>query len=287
MTAQILDGKALSQQIQTEIKQEIEHLKAAGHRVPGLAVIMIGDNPASQVYVKNKRKACEFVGIKAQDYDLPETTTQEDLLSLIETLNAKADIDGILVQLPLPQHIDADAILDKIHPDKDVDGFHPYNVGRLLQRRPLLRPCTPLGVIKLLEHYQIPIKGVNAVIVGASNIVGRPMGLELLMAAATVTTCHRFTKDLDKIVTNADILISATGNPAVIKAEWIKPGAVVVDVGITRTDDGKIRGDIDFNTVKNIASWITPVPGGVGPMTVTMLLKNTLYACKYLHDAPF
>lgn len=285
MSAQILDGKALSQKIQTEIKQEIDRLKAAKERVPGLAVIMIGDDPASAVYVKNKRKACEYVGIHAKDYDLPETTTQAELLMLIEKLNTQPDIDGILVQLPLPKHINADAILDKINPKKDVDGFHPYNVGRLLQRRPLLRPCTPLGVIKLLEHYQIPIKGSNAVIVGASNIVGRPMGLELLLAAATVTTCHRFTKNLAQVIANADILISATGNPTAIQSEWITPGTAVVDVGITRTTDGKIRGDIDFDIVKDIASWITPVPGGVGPMTVTMLLSNTLYARKYLHTA--
>lgn len=285
MSAQILDGKALSEKIQTEIKQQIEKIKIANERVPGLAVIMMGDNSASAVYVKNKRKACEYVGIHSQDYDLPETTTQAELLMLIEKLNIQPDIDGILVQLPLPKHINADAILDKIHPKKDVDGFHPYNVGRLLQRRPLLRPCTPLGVIKLLEHYNIPIKGQNAVIVGASNIVGRPMGLELLLAAATVTTCHRFTKNLDQVIANADILISATGNANAIKSEWITPGTVVVDVGITRAANGKIRGDIDFEIVKNTASWITPVPGGVGPMTVTMLLSNTLYACRYLHNA--
>lgn len=287
MSAQILDGKALSQQIQTQIKQEITDLVGNGHRVPGLAVIMIGDNPASQVYVKNKRKACEYVGIKAEDYDLPETTTQKELLTLIDKLNQQSDIDGILVQLPLPKHIDENAVLDKINPDKDVDGFHPYNVGRLLQRRPLLRPCTPLGVIKLLEHYQIPIRGSNAVIVGASNIVGRPMSLELLLAAATVTVAHRFTKNLAHVIANADILISATGKPDAIKSEWIKPGTVVIDVGITRMPDGKIRGDIDFDVVKDIASWITPVPGGVGPMTVTMLLSNTLYACKCLHNTSF
>jgi len=283
MPAKILDGKALSQKIKSSIKQDIDKLKAADKRIPGLAVILIGSNPASTVYVNNKRKACEFVGIDSFSYDLPETTTEAELLSLIEKLNGDNKVDGILVQLPLPKHINADAILDKIQPDKDVDGFHPYNVGRLLQRRPLLRPCTPLGVIKLLEHHYIPIKGANAVVVGASNIVGRPMGLELLLAAATVTTCHRFTKDLQARVESAEILISATGNPQIIQSDWIKPGAIVIDIGITRTPEGKIRGDIEFESAKERAGWITPVPGGVGPMTVATLLSNTLYACKYLH----
>ncbi len=282
MTANILNGKALAHKIQLGLKDEIERLYHQEQRRPGLAVIMIGNDPASTVYVNNKRKACQFVGIHAQDYDLPETTTQEELLLLIDKLNGQKDINGILVQLPLPRHINPDAILDKISPKKDVDGFHPYNIGRLLQRRPLLRPCTPLGVIKLLEHYQISIKGSNAVIVGASNIVGRPMGLEMLLAAATVTTCHRFTQNLQSRIQQAEILISATGNPDVINPDWIQPGTVVIDIGMTRGVDGKLRGDIDFDTVKEKAAWITPVPGGVGPMTVSMLLSNTLYACKFL-----
>ena len=282
MTANILDGKALAHSIQLALKDEIQQMQANGQSTPGLAVIMLGNDPASAVYVNNKRKACQFVGIHAPDYDLPETTTQEELLLLIEKLNAQKTINGILVQLPLPKHIDPNAILDKIDPKKDVDGFHPYNVGRLLQRRPLLRPCTPLGVIKLLEHYNIPIRGSNTVIVGASNIVGRPMGLEMLLAAATVTTCHRFTKNLQSCVERAEILISATGNPDVINPKWIQPNTVVVDIGMTRTADGKLRGDIAFDEVKTKAAWITPVPGGVGPMTVSMLLSNTLYASKFL-----
>lgn len=283
MAAKILDGKHLSQLIQQEIKDAVVKRRAQGLRAPGLAVVIVGADPASAIYVRNKRQACEFVGFVTKDYDLPASVQQAELLQLIDTLNQDPSIDGILVQLPLPAHIDSNAVLDRIHPDKDVDGFHPYNIGCLLQKRPLLRPCTPLGIIKLLTHYDIPIRGSHAVIVGASNIVGRPMALELLLSAATVTVCHRFTKNLADLVRQADILVSATGQTSVIDTHWIKPGAVVVDVGITRTPEGKIRGDIDFDHAKEIAAWITPVPGGVGPMTVTMLLSNTLYACEHLH----
>jgi methylenetetrahydrofolate dehydrogenase (NADP+)/methenyltetrahydrofolate cyclohydrolase len=284
MTAKILDGKSLAQEIQQEIKQEVSQRRSQGLRAPGLAVIMLGQDPASAIYVRNKRQACDFVGFTAADYDLSAQTSQAELLLLIDELNENPAIDGILVQLPLPSHIDSNAILDRIHPDKDVDGFHPYNIGCLLQRRPLLRPCTPLGIIKLLNHYDIPIRGRHAVIVGASNVVGRPMALEMLLNAATVTVCHRFTENLAQHVAMADILVSAVGIPDVTHAQWIKPGAVVIDVGMIRLPNGKLRGDIDFEAAKSMASWITPVPGGVGPMTVTMLLSNTLHACRVLHD---
>jgi methylenetetrahydrofolate dehydrogenase (NADP+)/methenyltetrahydrofolate cyclohydrolase len=235
--------------------------------------------------VRNKKRACKEVGIISYSYDLPNHTSQQELLNLIDQLNNDPRIDGILVQLPLPQHIDSTLLLERIRPDKDVDGFHPFNLGRLAQRRPLIRPCTPFGIMKLLEHTQVELAGINSVVVGASNIVGRPMALELLLAKSTVTVTHRFTKNLAHFIRDAELLIVAIGKPGLIKSEWIKPGAIVIDVGITRTQEGNIVGDIDFNTAKEKASWITPVPGGVGPMTVAMLLNNTVFAANELHKA--
>lgn len=284
MTAQIIDGKALAAKIKEDIRQQVKDGTARGWPQPGLAVILVGDDAASNVYVRNKRHACEEVGIHSAFYPLPTNTTEEQLVELIQTLNLDAAINGILLQLPLPNHIDAENVLEHISPHKDVDGFHPYNLGRLAQRRPLLRPCTPLGVMHLLDHIKQQYKGKHAVVVGASNIVGRPMALELLIAGATVTTCHRFTSDLSYFVKQADILISAVGKPGLIKGEWIKPGATVVDIGITRLPDGNLAGDVEFDPAKQRAGWITPVPGGVGPMTVAMLLRNTLVAANYYQD---
>jgi len=284
MTAQIIDGKAIAQQLQKKLAKEIAAFINKSHRAPTLAVILVGDHPPSQVYVHNKREACKKVGIVSETYDLPASTTQDELLNLIETLNNTNHVDGILLQLPLPTHIDSNAMLEAIHPDKDVDGFHPYNLGRLAQRRPLLRPCTPHGIITMLEHIKINFEGLECVIVGASNIVGRPMSLELLLVGCTVTVCHRFTTDLEHHVRRAQLLIVAVGKHGVIKSEWIKPGAIVIDVGMNRLANGALVGDLDFVSAKKIASWITPVPGGVGPMTVTSLLENTLYAADVLHD---
>lgn len=282
MTANILSGKQLADKIQQELQQTIALETAQGLSAPGLAVVLLGNDPASQIYVEKKRKACEAVGIFSLACNLPENTSQEDLLNTIDELNNNSRIHGILVQLPLPKHIDSNLILEKIRPDKDVDGFHPYNLGRLAQRRPLLRPCTPYGIIKLLESIQFKPHGVHAVVVGASNIVGRPMALELLLAGCTVTICHRFTNDLEKHVNQAGLLVAAVGKPGLIKSEWIKPGAVVIDVGINRLENGSIVGDIDFETASKKASLITPVPGGVGPMTVATLLTNTYEAARTL-----
>jgi methylenetetrahydrofolate dehydrogenase (NADP+) / methenyltetrahydrofolate cyclohydrolase len=278
ISAQLLDGKTVSQKILDELHNEVQQLLLRGKRAPGIAVIQVGEDPASSIYVKNKHLACQTVGIYSEPYALPENISEDALLELIAHLNDAPNIDGILVQLPLPKHITTEKIIEKIIPEKDVDGFHPYNIGRLAQKNPCLSPCTPLGVMALLTHYNIPIKGQHAVIVGASNIVGRPMALEMLQAGSTVTICHRQTQGLSEIIHTADILISATGNPALIQSEWIKPHSVVIDIGITRTPDGKIRGDLDFERVKAIVDWITPVPGGVGPMTVAMLMKNSLLA---------
>jgi len=261
----------------------VEARKQKGLRAPGLAVVLVGHDPASQVYVGNKRKACEQAGILSLSYDLPEDTSQAALEALVDELNENPAVDGILVQLPLPSHLDADPILVKIRPDKDVDGFHPYNIGRLMQRKPTLRPCTPAGVITLLDSIGTPYKGQHAVIVGASNIVGRPMSMELLLKGATTTVCHRFTDNLEKFVGEADILVAAVGKPGIIKGEWVKPGATVIDVGINRMDDGKLCGDVDFDAAAERAAYITPVPGGVGPMTIATLLENTLYAANVLH----
>ena len=285
MSARIIDGKNIAENIRHRIKQQIDQRRARGLRNPGLAVVLVGADPSSQLYVRSKRKACEEVGICSFSYDLPDTTSECDLLALISDLNARSDIDGILVQLPLPAQISPEAIIDHIHPDKDVDGFHAYNVGRLALRNPLLRPCTPHGVMTLIEHTGHPIKGADAVIVGASNIVGRPMALELLLAGCTITVCHRFTRNLHLHVQRAEILIAAAGKPGLIKGEWVKPGAVVIDVGINRLADGRLMGDVEFDIAKERAAWITPVPGGVGPMTVATLLENTLYSSEKLHQA--
>lgn len=278
--AMTLDGKALAAHIRHDIATQITQRTQHGWRQPCLAVILIGDDPASQVYVQHKRHDCSQVGIVSLAYDLPNDTSQAELLTLIDQLNTDNTVDGILVQAPLPPQIDANIIYDRIHPDKDVDCFHPYNLGRLAQRRPTLRPCTPYGIITLLKHADIPMKGKHAVVVGASNIVGRPMALEFLLAKSTVTVCHRFTHDLATHVHQADILVVAIGKPGIIHSDWIKPGAVVVDVGINRQANGKIIGDIDFATAQTRAAWITPVPGGVGPMTRATLLKNTLHAAE-------
>jgi len=283
MSAKIIDGKAIAAKIRQNVKQRVDKRLAEGARAPGLAVILVGQDPASEVYVNSKRKDCAEVGFVSKSHDLPEETTQETLLALIEKLNSDDTIDGILVQLPLPQHIDSKTVIETIHPDKDVDGFHPYNIGLLTQRTPLLRPCTPYGIMTLLEHTGEKIQGMEAVVVGASNIVGRPMGLELLLAGCTVTTCHRFTQNTHEHVSRADIVVVAVGKPGIVKGEWIKPGAIVIDVGINRGTDGKLVGDVDYDAAAQRAGWITPVPGGVGPMTRATLLQNTLYAAESLH----
>ncbi|MBF38374.1 MAG: bifunctional methylenetetrahydrofolate dehydrogenase/methenyltetrahydrofolate cyclohydrolase FolD [Idiomarinaceae bacterium] len=284
MSAQIIDGKAIASAVRQSVKQQVQERLQSGLRAPGLAVVLVGADPASEVYVGNKRRACEEVGFRSFAYDLPATTTQEKLEALIDQLNDDNDIDGILVQLPLPAGLDATPILERIRPDKDVDGFHPFNVGRLSQRIPALRPCTPKGIITLLEHAQVDLHGLNAVVVGASNIVGRPMSLELLLAGATTTVCHRFTNDLSEHVKRADILVVAVGKPDFIPGEWVKPGAIVIDVGMNRLPDGRLTGDIEFEPAAERAGWITPVPGGVGPMTVASLIENTLQACVDYHD---
>jgi methylenetetrahydrofolate dehydrogenase (NADP+)/methenyltetrahydrofolate cyclohydrolase len=276
MSAKLIDGKGIAATLRAEIALGVAARLARGLRPPGLAVVLVGEDPASRVYVRNKRLACEETGILAFDHDLPISTGQGELLGLIEALNANPEVDGILVQLPLPAHIDEVAVIERILPSKDVDGFHPYTVGRLAQRIPVLRPCTPLGVMTLLKRSGIPVRGEHAVVVGASNHVGRPLALEFLLAGATTTICHRFTRDLHLHVGMADILAVAAGRAGLIPGEWIKPGAVVLDVGINRQADGRLVGDVDFETARQRASWITPVPGGVGPMTVAMLMHNTL-----------
>lgn len=278
MSAQIINGKAIADNLLAQIRQEVDTHTAAGKRPPGLAVILVGDNPASQIYVRNKRRACETTGIHSIAYDLPASTTQDELLKLIDQLNADTSVDGILVQLPVPAHIEDRAIIERIDPNKDVDGFHPYNIGRLVQRIPTLRPCTPYGAMTLLKSTGIELRGKNAVVVGASNIVGRPMALELLLAGCTVTVTHSATRDLPQHVRAAEILVVAIGKPRMIQGDWIRPGAIVIDVGINRLADGKICGDVDFESAAQHAAWITPVPGGVGPMTIATLLQNTLSA---------
>lgn len=283
MSAQIIDGKTIAADVREQVRLLVEQRINNNQRAPGLAVILIGLDPASQVYVRKKREACDEAGLVSKSYDLDESTDQQTLLKLIEVLNDDTAIDGILVQLPLPEHIDDTLVLEAIHPDKDVDGFHPYNIGRLAQRMPELRPCTPHGIIHMLETIGETFKGRHAVVVGASNIVGRPMNLELLLAGATVTVTHRFTKDLASYVADADILIVAVGKPGIVKGEWVKPGATVIDVGINRLPNGKLTGDVDFETAAKHAAWISPVPGGVGPMTVAMLIRNALQAAEK-HD---
>lgn len=283
MTATLIDGKKIAAEIRQDIKQKVSQRIAQGLRPPGLAVVLVGTDPASQVYVGSKRRACEEIGFNSLSYDLPATTSETELLALVQQLNNNPEVDGILVQLPLPEHIDPNTVINNINPNKDVDGFHPYNVGRLAIREPLLRPCTPRGIMTLLQSTGQTIKGMDAVVVGASNIVGRPMSLELLLAGCTVTTCHRFTKDLQSHVERAELLVVAVGKPGLVKGEWIKQGAIVIDVGTNRGSDGKLVGDIDFNSAKQKAGWITPVPGGVGPMTVATLLQNTLDAAESAH----
>ena len=279
MTANIIDGKALALQIRNEIAQKVKKRIEQGLSVPGLAVIQVGSDPASKIYVKNKQKACDDVGFASFAYDLPSSTTDE-LLTLIDELNQRSDVHGILVQLPLPDNIDKTKVLERIDPRKDVDGFHPYNIGHLLQRDPILRPCTPYGVVKMLESTGINLSGLNATVVGASSIVGRPMALELLLLGCTTTITHSRTVDVAKHVSDADIVVAGVGIPNYVKGEWIKPGAIVIDVGINRLPDGKLVGDVEFDVASQRAGWITPVPGGVGPMTVAMLMSNTLEACE-------
>ncbi len=280
MSAHIIDGKAIAASLRAEITQRVARRADGGGRAPGLAVIMVGEDPASQVYVRSKRKACAEVGILSFSHNLPASTSQGGLLELIDFLNGDARVDGILVQLPLPAHIDPETIIERIQPNKDVDGFHPYNIGRLALRMPVLRPCTPRGVMSLLTNSGVQVRGQHAVVVGASNHVGRPMALELLLAGCTVTVCHRFTRDLPAQVAGADILVVAVGKPHLIKGKWIKVGAVVIDVGINRETDGTLVGDVEFEIARQQAGWITPVPGGVGPMTVATLLLNTLEAAE-------
>ncbi len=280
MPARIIDGKRVAAAVRTALTLRTAQFASRQQRQPGLAVLLVGSDAASQVYVRNKRRACEEVGMASFAYDLPADTAQAALLTLIDDLNADPAVDGILLQLPLPAHIQPEVVLERIDPAKDVDGFHPYNIGRLAQRLPGLRPCTPRGIMRLLEHYGIAVRGQDAVVVGASNIVGRPVALELLLAGATVTICHRFTRDLRAHVERAQILIVAVGKPGLIPGEWVAPGATVIDVGINRLPDGSLRGDVDFDSARQHAAWITPVPGGVGPMTIALLLENTLAAAQ-------
>lgn len=283
MPAKIIDGKAIADNLLQTIRNRVEERVKAGLRRPGLAVIQVGGDPASSIYVRNKRRACETTGIHSVSHDLPEATSQDELLALIDQLNDSSEVDGIIVQMPVPAHIDPEAIVERIHPDKDVDGFHPYNIGRLALRIPVLRPCTPRGVMTLLESTGETLRGKNAVVVGASNTVGRPMALELLLAGATVTVTHSATRDLASFVKEGEILVVAVGRPEMVKGEWVKEGAIVIDVGINRLESGKICGDVEFEAAKERASWITPVPGGVGPMTVATLLENALDAADKLH----
>jgi len=284
MSAQILDGKAIAADIRIHLKEQVQALLAGGGRQPGLAVVLVGENPASQVYVRNKQAACAEVGFHSEMHSLGMETAEAELLALIDRLNDREEIDGILVQLPLPEHIDAEKVIERILPTKDVDGFHPYNVGRLALRMPLLRPCTPKGVMTLLERTGRRLEGLDAIILGQSNIVGRPMALELLAARCTITLCHSRTRDLPDKIYAADLIVAAVGRPRFVQGDWVKEGAIVIDVGINRTEAGVLVGDVDFEAVREKASWITPVPGGVGPMTIASLLENTLQAAQ-LHAA--
>ena len=281
MTARILDGKAIAAEVTDGVRAAVAARVAGGRAAPGLAVVLVGENAASQVYVRNKRKTTEGVGMRSHAYDLPSTVPEAELFALIDRLNADPSVSGILVQLPLPVHVDPEGVTERIDPKKDVDGFHPFNVGRLVLKRPTLRPCTPYGCMKLLEKTGEALAGKHAVIIGQSNIVGRPMALELLMARCTVTICHSATRDLPGIVRQGDIVVAGVGKPKFVAGDWIKPGAIVIDVGINRGADGKLVGDVDFDAAKERASWITPVPGGVGPMTIAMLLANTLRAAEW------
>lgn len=278
MSAKILDGKAIAAEVRRSVQKRVETRIAEGRRKPGLAVVLVGENPASQVYVRNKRKSCGEVGFESKAYDLPATASQAELLELIAQLNYDDTVDGILVQLPLPEHIDAHAVIEFIAPHKDVDGFHPYSMGRLAIGIPLLRPCTPTGVMTLLKHTDAELSGLDAVVIGRSSIVGRPMALELIMAGCTVTVCHSRTQDLAHKVRAADLVVAAVGKAHLVRGDWIKPGAIVIDVGMNRLESGKLTGDVEFDAAREHAAWITPVPGGVGPMTVATLLENTLLA---------
>lgn len=278
MPAQLLDGRKIADKLEANLKIQLQHHQAQGHRAPELAVILLGQDPASELYVRNKQRACTQVGIIPHAHNLPTSTSQTELIELVDKLNSSPQIDGILIQLPLSPAISTATLLEKILPDKDVDGFHPYNLGRLAQKRPLLRPCTPAGIMSLLAETRQNLVGLDATVVGTSNIVGRPMILELLAAGCTVTACHRQTRDLRQHVEKADLLIVATGNPNLIKGEWIKQGAIVIDVGMNRLPNGQFVGDLEFEAARQRASWITPVPGGVGPMTVACLLQNTVSA---------
>ena len=280
MTARILDGKRIADEVLDEVASRVRARRKVGLNRPGLAVVLVGNDPASSVYVRNKRRACQRVGFHTLDFDLPSQVSGAELSALIDRLNADPKVHGILVQLPLPAHIDATDLIQRIRPDKDVDGFHAENLGRLALRQPGLRPCTPKGVMTLLAHTDKPVRGRHAVVVGVSNHVGRPLGLELLLAGATVTSCHRFTRDLPGFIASADLLIVAVGKPGLVRGDWVKPGAVVIDVGINRLEDGTLTGDVEFAAAQARASWITPVPGGVGPMTVATLMQNTLEAAE-------
>lgn len=283
MTAQLIDGKKVSQQILQKVAAQVQQRLDNQLRRPCLAVVLVGEDPASAVYVRNKKRACETTGFESRSYELPADTAEDELLALIDEMNTDEGIDGILVQLPLPKHINSQMVLERIVPHKDVDGFHPYNIGRLVVKMPLMRPCTPKGVMTLLDAYGIDVVGKKAVIVGASNIVGRPQALEMLLARATVTICHSTTQNLAAEVAAADIVVVGVGKPDFIKGEWIKPGAVVIDVGINRLANGQLCGDVEFAVARERAAMITPVPGGVGPMTIATLMENTLHAAQ-IHD---
>ncbi|ATJ82706.1 bifunctional methylenetetrahydrofolate dehydrogenase/methenyltetrahydrofolate cyclohydrolase FolD [Halomonas beimenensis] len=284
MTAQLIDGKSIAARVRQQVARQVQARREAGGRVPGLAVVLVGEDPASAVYVRNKHRACEEAGIQSIKHQLPAGTSQEELEALVDRLNADTAVDGILVQLPLPDHLDPRPILERILPHKDVDGFHPYNLGRLAQRLPLLRPCTPKGVITLLQETGLKLRGLDATVVGASNIVGRPMALELMLAGCTTTVCHRFTRNLEEHVRRAELLVVAVGRPGLVKGEWVRDDAIHIAVGINRQKDGRLVGDVEFEPAAARASYITPVPGGVGPMTVASLLENTLLAAE-MHDA--
>jgi len=285
MAARIIDGKAVAEQLTASVRAKVAERIAAGRAAPGLAVVLVGENAASQVYVRNKRKTTDGVGMQSLAFDLPAAVAEADLLALVDRLNADRAVNGILVQLPLPKQIDVEYVIERIDPRKDVDGFHPYNMGRLVLKMPLLRPCTPYGCMQLLAETGESLIGKHAVIIGQSNIVGRPMALELLMARCTVTICHSATRDLPGIVHQADIVVAAVGKASFVQGEWIKPGAIVIDVGINRNSEGKLVGDVDFAAARERASWITPVPGGVGPMTIATLLANTLRAAELQDSA--
>ena len=280
MTARILDGKARAARLTADITAQVAARIHAGKAPPGLAVVLVGANPASQVYVRNKRRTTETVGMRSFAHDLPATTSQADLLALIDRMNHDPAVNGILVQLPLPQHIDGELVTERIDPRKDVDGFHPYNIGRLVLKRPVLRPCTPYGCMMLLKETGTELVGKHAVVIGQSNIVGRPMALELLIERCTVTVCHSKTRDLPGLVRQADIIVAGVGKANFVQGDWVKEGAIVIDVGINRDAAGKLCGDVDFAAASERASWITPVPGGVGPMTIATLLANTLQAAE-------